>query len=243
MLHNFRVFCALLRRDLKILKKNLVQSLINGLIVAAIELSIVVVFFPRMGMPVQLSAPLFLGSLVFLLFNLGFPFAFSMVYNLKFSRFIDYQLTLPLPKRWLFAEYIINFIIQVFITTLPIIVLGIICLGNLISFEQTNWFYFFGIHLLSILFFSVFFHMCSFQFSFTWFIENIWTRVLGPLLLLSSTFYIWHRVYAVSKTIGYLFLLNPITYIAEGLRASLLGGSQYLPPLLCITAIIMSTLV
>ncbi len=242
-MHNLRVFWALLQRDLKILKANLVNSIINGLIVAVIELSIIVVFFPRMGMSVQLSAPLFIGSLVFLLFNLGFPFAFGMVYNLKFSRFIDYQLTLPLPKRWLFAEYITNYVLQVFITTLPVILLGVACLGNLISLEHTNWFYFFGIHLLSIIFFGIFFHMCSFQFSFEWFTENIWPRFLGPFLCLASVFYIWHRVYAVSKTIAYLFLLNPFSYVAEGLRAGLLGGPEYLPAYVCVIAIIISSLI
>jgi len=242
MMHNFRVFCALLRRDFKVLKKSLIQSLINGLIIATIELTILIVFFPRMGMPVQLGAPIFLGTLVFMLFNLGFPFAFEMAYNIKFSRFIDYHMTLPISKRWLFAAYIINFMIQVLITTLPIIILGIICLGNLITFENIQWLYFLTVHLLGILFFSVFFYMCSFQFSFEWFSENIWSRLLGPLLTLGSVFYIWHRVYAVSKTIAYLFLLNPVTYIAEGLRATLIGGSQYLPPQFCIGAIIISTL-
>ena len=111
--NNIAIFLALLTRDLKVLKRRLNSLIIDGLILVSVTVLIFGYLLPLLGMPTTLIAPIFLGnSLSFFLASLGYNFATRMVYDLKFDRFIDYFLTLPLPKKWLFAYFITSFIIE-----------------------------------------------------------------------------------------------------------------------------------
>src|SRR6266404_1128407 len=128
---NIATFRALLARDMKVLKHRLRSLIVDGLTLMFVTVLVFGYLLPLLGMSTQLIAPIFLGnSLSFFLASLGYNFATRMTYDLKFNRFIDYFLTLPLPKRWLFTYFITSFIIEASIVTLPLITFGIILLGN-----------------------------------------------------------------------------------------------------------------
>ena len=121
--HNISIFFALITRDIKVLRLRLKDLIIDGLILVCVTVLIFGYLLPLLGMPTSLIAPVFLGnSLCFFLASLGYNFAMRMVYDLKFNRFIDYFLTLPLPKRWLFSYFVASFIIETSIVTWPFII-------------------------------------------------------------------------------------------------------------------------
>jgi ABC-2 type transport system permease protein len=89
-------------------------------------------------------------------------------------------------------------------------------------------------YLLSVTYFGIFFLASSFWYDPEWFKNNMWARRLNILLCFSSVFYPWKQVSALMPWMGRLLLLNPLTYITEGMRAALLTEADYLPLIICI---------
>ncbi len=238
---NISIFCALITRDLKVIRQRLHNLIIDGLILVCVAVLVFGYLLPLLGMPTALIAPIFLGnSLSFFLASLGYNFATRMVYDLKFNRFIEYFLTLPLPKRWLFAYFISSFIIETTIITLPLITLGFILLGNNFGPINGNFITFLAIYFLVLLFWALFFLGSSFTYSYQWFKNNIWARRIMPLFIFSPAFFTFKKVAAIIPTFAQCMLLNPLTYTVEGLRVALLGGGDYLPLTTCLIGIIVA---
>jgi len=242
-IQNISIFYALMMRDLKVLKQRLHNLIIDGLILVCVTVLIFGYLLPILGMPTTLIAPIFLGnSLSFFLASLGYAFATRMVYDLKFDRFIEYFLTLPLPKRWLFAYFITSFIIETCIVTLPLVTLGIIMLGDNFGPMHGNFLTFLTVYVLFLLFWALFFLGSSFIFNYQWFKNNMWARRLMPLFIFSPAFFTFKTVSAILPLMTYIMYLNPLTYLIEGLRSSLLGGTDYLPVTICFIGIIVAIL-
>jgi ABC-2 type transport system permease protein len=53
--------------------------------------------------------------------------------------------------------------------------------------------------------------------------DILWTRVMFPLWFLGGYAFPWNAVYSRSPGLSYILLLNPIIYMSEGMRATLLG--------------------
>jgi hypothetical protein len=240
MSNNWTVYLALLRRDLRLIGHTLGKDLIDAGILCLLQVLVFGYLLPVMGMARANVGPLYLVNICQILFLLGFNLAFNLVFDLKFDRFIQYHLTLPISKKWLFAEYVTAFMIKCITISLPLVSLGLFLLRNVISLEHAQWLLFGLIYTTSMVFFALLFLTLSFTYEYKWFLDNIWPRRLSPLFLLSASFFPWYKVKAFSPFFAYLFLLNPITYIIEGFRSALLGGDQYLPFGICITVLIMS---
>lgn len=238
---NARVFLVLLHRDLKVLKGRLVSMFFDNIMLLLANVAMFGYLLPLMGMSKTLIGPLFIGYVVMSFFEIGFSLALKIVYDIKSSRFIDYQVSLPISTNWLLAEYVANFAIEATVITLPILLFGTLLLGDRFVIVQTNWLAFLLMYLLVILFFATLFLYYSFAYSYDWFSINIWTRRLEPLFLFGSVFIIWKKLYAFSKLLGFLFLFNPVTYAAEGIRATLIGGNGFLPIWTCMLGVSIGT--
>jgi ABC-type polysaccharide/polyol phosphate export permease len=222
-------------RDIKVLKGRFTNLAIDGLILMSVTVLIFGQLLPLLGMPTSLIAPLFLGnSLSFFLASLGYNFATRMVYDLKFNRFIEYFLTLPLPKRWLFAYLVTSFVIETTVVTLPLVTLGIVLLGKNFGPINGSFISFLIIYFLVLLFWALFFLGSSFMYSYHWFKNNMWARRLMPLFVFGPSFFTLKKIAAIMPRFSKLMLCNPLTYLIEGLRVSLLGGTDYLPLTTCI---------
>lgn len=238
------IFYALLKRDMRVLKKRLHSLIIDSLILVTIAVLVFGKLLPTMGMPTHLIAPVFLGnSLSFFLASLGYNWALRMSYDLKFDRCIDYFLMLPLPKPWLFTYYITSFIIEAAIVTLPMATIGIIALGNNFGPINGNFIIFLCMYFLALLFWGLFFLGSSFTYSYQWFRSNMWARRIMPLFALGPAFFTFKTINIIAPVTGKLLLFNPVTYIIEGLRTSLLGGSDYLPLNICLYGSIAAIIV
>lgn len=238
MSSNFKIFFALLHRDMRLIGQTLSKDLIDAGILCLLQVLVFGKLLPLLGMPIANVGPLYLVNICQLLFLLGFNLAFNLIFDLKFDRFIQYHFTLPINKRWLFAEYVCSFMLKCITVSLPLVSLGLFLLRDVISLSQANWLQFALIYTSSMIFFALLFLTMSFQYEYKWFLDNIWPRRLSPLFLLSASFFPWYKVNAFSHFFAYLFLLNPITYIVEGFRRTLLGNSDFLPFWLCFIVII-----
>jgi len=238
-MNHARVFSALARKDMRLFFQKLKDALIDGTGHILPMIVIYGYFFPLLGIDEKAIAPLFCGVITLMFFGVGFSHAMRMVFDIQFNRFIDYQIMLPAPKKWVMASYIANLMVEGTMTILPIGAVGTILLGDKFSFAHTNWLQFACIFVLALFFFATFFFACAFFFSFSWFMDNMWPRVLAPMLILSSSLVVWQHVYAFSPVSAIIFLLNPMTYATEGLRTTLLDSQHYLPFWACATGLIV----
>jgi ABC-2 type transport system permease protein len=236
---NASIFYALIARDIKTFKKVLPTLFINGIITVSIAVIVWGKLLPLIGMSPSLIAPIFIGhSLLSLCASVGYSHALRMVYDLKNDRFIDYLMTLPLSHTWLFFYFVASASLETFVVTLPLISVGIIFLGNSFCPVNGSFSAFCCFYITTLIFWSLFFMSAVYSHSYNWFRNNIWARRIMPLFACSSAFYPWADVERVSPIISRLMLINPITYVSEGLRSSLLGGHNYIPWQQCLIALL-----
>lgn len=233
----FRVYCALVLRNYVVLKQRYKEAIIDAGIPLIVEVMVFGFLFPRMGVPLQLIGPIYLGAQTMSMFFIVGAFGFRNIFDIQFNRFIDYRLTLPLPKRWLFASYITYYMMETCIVSIPLLTLGVMLLGSNFQSINTQWLSFIMVYLMSLCLYSLMFLGLSFYYDFHWYLQNIWPRRLSILLAMSPIFYNWKAAYNFSPLIGYIMLINPLTYVAEGLRATLIGGPHFIAPILCIVAL------
>lgn len=237
---SFRIFWALTRRDVYILSKQIKDFLIDGAVIFCTRITVFCFLFPAMGMSPELIGPLYVGGVLSLFFNITFAQSVRVVFDLKFNQLINYHLGLPINRNWLWIQKIVSFSINGACFTAPIIIGGTLLLKSLIMNMQLSIIAFTVMYLLTLLFFSIFFLMLAFNHPYDWFLSNIWPRRLTPLFCFSSIMFPWKLVYAFWPPLGLLFLCNPFTYIAEGLRSSLLGSDQFISYSICIPVLICS---
>lgn len=233
---NARVWWALVRRDLKILRANLRDKMIDTLLVLVLHVVQIAYLFPYLGMPHEMIPATYLGEIQLIMLFLGFTMSLKMVFDLKFGRFIDYHMTLPLPKRWLFASYLTSFVIETAIIGIPTTFLGIALLGSRFTTTNPHWLIFGVMYLLGLLFYGIFNLAFAFMYDYDWFMANAWQRRLNFLMMLGSLFFPLRAVQKFDPRVGKLFMLNPYTYIIEGMRSALLGTENYLSYWYCIPA-------
>lgn len=235
---NARIFLALLQRELIVLRKELKDALIDGIIVIGIDALTYGYLFPLMGMQQKMIAPIFIGSVFVIFFMLSYSKGLEVIFDLKYSRFIDYHMTLPISRSWLFAVYVARMVLHSLVIALPIIIIGAFLFGAQIPAHTINIPAFLVMSLLTLIFSSILFLALCFYYSYNWFMVNIWPRRLTPLFCIGSIFFPWKMVNAFSPSLGILFLFNPFTFMAEGLRSTLLGSTDYISPIICMFAII-----
>ena len=240
MNNNRAIFTALIRRDCYILSKQIKDFLIDGTISVSTKIIVFCYLFPVMGMSKSLVGPMFIGSIVSLLFNINFAQSLRVVFDLKFNQLIYYHLTLPIDLHWLLAQKILSFTINTICITSPIIMGGIILLNSQLTIAYTNIILFLIIYLLTMFFFATFFLTLAFHCQYDWFMNNLWARRLSPLFLLSCILFPWKLLYNFWPNLAYLFLCNPCTYVAEGFRSSLLGSDQFISYTICIPIIMLT---
>lgn len=231
--HYLRTYLALVRRDLWVIKKRYRGAIQDSATSLIIQLLVFGSFLPLMGVSPTLIAPLFIGAQAASMFFLGMGFGLRTIFDIKYTRFIDYRLTLPLPKRWLFASYITYFMMEAMIISGPLLTIGIITLGPKFQAINPNWIIFIGIYFMALSFYGLMFLGLSLHYEYDWFMQNLWPRRLTVLFAFSPLFFIWHSVHQFSPKLAYAMLANPLTSIAEGLRTTLIGGSLFLPVYLC----------
>lgn len=234
-----RTFLALIHRDVRFIIDSLPGRLIDGCIIVMMQTLVIGKFLPLIGMPKELIGPLFIGMITQIVFSSAYGIAFRQANDLKKSKFINYQLALPLNKMWLFGQIILSFMIEVAFISLPLIGLGTIFLSSYFTIQINSLIATIVMYVLSLLVYAALFIYFVFSSDFNWFVDNVWARRLSPLFFFGCGYYTWKKLYAFNAGLGAFTLLNPITYVHEGLRNVLLGSDDFIPLWICM---IMTTL-
>lgn len=231
---SFFVFLQLLFRDLLALKKRAFKIMIDNVVMLIVEVLLMGYMFPALGMSRELIGPVFVGTALIFFFTACHGMNVALVEDLEHTRFIDYYSSLPISTNWVIAKYIVKYMIETSCIVLPFLFFGVKLLGDKFVIVQTSPGAFLFIYLLGALFFATLFLTFAFRYDYDWFWSNVWSKRIEPLFLFGSLIIVWKKLYAFSKFWGIVFLLNPVTYVAEGVRSALIGGDAFIPFWICV---------
>lgn len=233
MQDNIRVVVALLRRDIKIMMQFLVDNIIDSMILVSFIYLMYGKLLPLMGISTAMVTPAFVGIFVIAMINVAYDRALKDALDFENTRFIDYQIILPLSMRWLLIKYIISYVIDLFLASFPVLIMGSLLFGTLLDISNANFPLFFLLYLLSMIIVGSLLFCVVVAKPFQWVIENMWPRILLPLVALGALYYPWRPVSELMPITSKLMLLLPTVSIVEGLRSALTGNPLYLSAYWC----------
>lgn len=229
MKNNLRVLRALLLRDFIALKQIAPGMFLDNLFLLFSAIAIFGYVLPSMGMRPELIAPLFLGQTIISFVQIAHSIAAILTRDIEKSQLIYYHSSIPLPHSFLLARFTISFVIKSLIITIPLLGVGILLLGEKFIIIKAHPLLFCIVYILSLVYAGTLFLFFSFNHTYEWFRWNLWTRRIEPLFIFGSITVTWKPLYEFSKPLGLIFLCNPLTYAAEGIRTTLIGGNNFLP--------------
>lgn len=171
----------------------------------------------------------------------AFAYMAEMVDDFEEKKTFQYYFTLPIPSWLVFVRLVIYYTITFVILGSLVLPVGRILLWNSFSLEHVHWGKFVLITFVIDLFYATFaLWVTSFIYSLLNF-DSVWMRVVYPLWFLGCFQFSWKALHVVSPVLSYIDLLNPITYISEATRASILGQEGSLNFWYCVIALLIFT--
>lgn len=219
----------LLKRDLTSWRKDFWGKLFDTTLMLFTNLSVFAYLMPSYGLRADYGPFYLIGAIA----SFGFFDVVGkvnlMMADIEGDRTISYLLTLPVPSTYI----LLYFALWWGVSTALISVL-MFPLGKLFLWTQFNL-YAISYWRLVLMFFTV----CIFYGVFSLWITSIfekmtnighlWVRVLIPLYMFGAFFFPWKVFYNYSAIAGILVLIDPLVFVAEGMRAACLGQAEFLP--------------
>jgi ABC-2 type transport system permease protein len=238
-----RVFVALLMRDAVVVRREIVPFLLRT---AMQPLMFTIVFgylLPRMGfMHRGYTSALLPGVLaVSLALAAVQSVALPMVADFGFTKEIEDRLLAPVPN-WLVAlEKVVGGAAQAVLAASFVLPLARLIMGPIAGMSLAHAGEIVLVTALGALAFSM---MGLFMGSV---IEGqqiglLFGVVVAPMIMFGCAYYPWRGLDAV-PVMKYAVLLNPLTYIAEGLRAVLIPDQPHMPLPMVLGALTLVTLI
>lgn len=167
------------------------------------------------------------------------PSVHSLVSDFEGDRLISYQLTLPVPSILIFIKIVINYALNAIILGLLVLPMGKLVLWNKFDLTQIHILQFTLMLIISGIFYGIFILWIASLCKSASKVGNVWMRFIFPLWFLGGFQFSWNVLYKLAPKLAYVNLLNPMTYIMEGMRATLLGQPGYISVWFCIAALIV----
>ena len=216
-----RVFLALVRRDLRVLRRELPWFLVRTIMQ---PLMFVVVFgfiLPALGLvQPDYTATLLPGILaVSLSLSAIQSVALPMVNDFGFSREIEDRLLAPIPTHLIAAEKVVMGILQGVIAALFVLPIARIIMGPIPHLTFAHIGVIIGITVVGAATFSALGLLMGSIINPTQ-IGLMFSILIAPMIFFGCAYYPWRGLDGL-PILKYAVLINPMVYVAEGMRAAL----------------------
>ena len=241
IINNLYVLWTLLVRDALVFKKNTLDQMINAVVWGASIITVAHFIMPSIGVNAEYGAFMFVGSIaVWGLFETISDSAI-LVADIAGHQQISYFLTLPIPQSFIFIRLALFNAYKSSITPLPIFAIGKYILGNSLPLNHISFGKLLPFYLLINIFYGFFgLFLASISENLET-ITKIRTRYLFPLWFLGCYNFPWATLQTHSPLFAKISLINPIVYVLEGLRSTILNPTDYMPFWTCAGAIVCFT--
>lgn len=235
------VFYALLRRDVRVARTELPFFLVRTIMQPVLFLIVFGFLLPKMGfMRGGYQTALLPGILaVSLALSAIQSVALPMVQDFGWTKEIEDRLLAPVPTWVVAAEKIVAGVLQGIIAALFVLPLARLIMGPIPSLTF--------VHAGSVLVITVL-GATAFSALGMWLgtgiapqqIGLMFSVIIAPMMFFGCAYYPWRGLDAV-PVLKYLVLVNPLVYVAEGLRGALTPEVPHMPFLATIGALLLVT--
>ena len=238
-----KIFGMLLWADLVILSREIRREIIDMIFWGSLTMFVYGYIMPGLGLASSFGIFVLVGSIPSMMIFQAVNQAAALVSDLEERKSFLFYFTVPIPSWLIFVKYAISVSFYTVPVSLLLFPLGKILLWNQVHFPHACWIKFF-LHFIAG---NLLLGFCALWIA-SWVkrIMNfgiIWSRFVFPLWWLGGYIFSWQVLFNRFPYLAYLDLLNPITYLIEGMRASLLGQQGYLNFWLCFFLTIFFSLV
>ena len=228
-------FGALLLRDLRVLRKNLLEFVIRTIMQPLLFVFVFTYVFPKIGQGVggasgeaQFSSLLVPGVVAIACIFQGIQaVALPLVQEFGVSREIEDRVMAPVPVQVVGLTKVISASIQAFLAGWLVVPAVWIATGGHAPMSWDHPFRLLTIMPLCALVGSALGLLLGTVISPRR-INYLFALLLLPLTLLGCVYYPWMALHAI-PWLQVLTLLNPVVYMSEGLRAALAPGLPHMP--------------
>jgi ABC-2 type transport system permease protein len=235
------VFLALLRRDARVARRELVFFLVRTILQPVLFLIVFGFLLPRMGyLPKAYQATLLPGILAISMTMAAIQaVALPMVQDFGWTKEIEDRLLAPVPTPVVAAEKIAAGVIQGAIAATVILPIARLVMGPIPGFTLA--------HIGEVVLVAVF-GAAAFSSLGLWLgtaiapqqVGLMFSVIIAPMIFFGCAYYPW-RGLDVAPVIKYLVLVNPLVYVSEGLRGALTPDVPHMPLTAVAVALVVIT--
>jgi len=153
--------------------------------------------------------------------------------DIEGDKSISYYLSLPLPTSLVFIEYALASTYRSIASSVIILPVGKLLLGNSFALDNVRWIQLITAYIIINLFYGFFTLLIVSYIPDLGALSMVKSRFLFPLWFLGGFQFTWKMLYKVAPDLAYLNLCNPLTYVMDGIRSTVLPPEEYLPFSLC----------
>ena len=237
------VFLAMLRRDLRVARRELPFFLLRT---ALQPLMLMIVFgylLPKMGtLPKAYTATLLPGvAALSITLSAIQSIALPMVAQFGFSKEIEDRLLAPIPTSLVALELVVAATLQGILAGLFVLPCGRLIMGPIPGLSLAHVAQALGMMTLGAATFSALglFIGCAISPQQ---IGLMFSAIIGPMIFFGCTYYPWKGLSAV-PVLKYAVLVNPLVYVSEGMRGALTPGVPHMDPLAVTLALLALLLI
>lgn len=235
------VFKHLLITDLTIFRQVIVDKVVNSIIWAGSTLVVMEYLLPGLRGGIGYGSFMVAGSCASIGLFEVFPSVMELVTDFEGERIIDYYLTLPIPSWMVLVRNALYYAFGAFCLGISILPLGKMLLWYRFDLSQLSVVKYMLIFIATSAFYGSFTLLVASLVKNMMTIGNVWMRFLFPMWFLGGFQFAWSALKSFSVPLAYVALLNPMTYIMDGMRAAVLGQENYLNFWLCLATVICFT--
>jgi len=223
------VFVALMRRDARVLRRELPYFLVRTIMQPLLFIVVFGFLLPRMGFVRASYTSALLPGVIAVSLTLSAIQSVSlpMVQDFGWTREIEDRLLAPIPIPLVAAEKIVMGVVQGFIAALVVLPAGRLIMGPINGLTLGHAGVAIVVTLLGAATFSALGLLLGSAISPQQ-IGLMFSIIIAPMLFFGCAYYPWRGLDAVPVA-KYAVLVNPMVYVAEGMRASLTPELPHMP--------------
>lgn len=238
-----KIFIAMLRADIAQFKALFIGRLIDRLSWVATLTIVMAYFMPAFGLTKAFGPFLLAGFVPSIGILETYSSAAAIVADLEGNRVLSFYLTLPVPPWLVFVRMVLFYALQYAALSFLVIPFGSCLLPNPVQWAAVSWWRLGIIFLLINLFCGVLVVWMASIITSMRVLGKMWSRLIHPAWFVGGFQFSWFVVYDIWPRAAYLFLLNPVVYTMEGMRAAFLGQEGFLPFWLCCVVLLVVSIV
>lgn len=215
------VFFAMLRRDIRVARRELPFFLLRTTMQPLLLMVVFGYLLPKMGMVAKGYTATLLPGVVSLSLALSAVQSVSlpMVAQFGFSKEIEDRLLAPIPSHLVALELVTAGTLQGLFAGLFVLPVGRLIMGAIPGLGFSNSIQIFSVMLLGAAVFSALGLLIGCAINPAQ-IGLMFSSIIGPMIFFGCMYYPWKGLDSV-PVMKYAVLVNPLVYVAEGMRATL----------------------